>query len=121
LYLEKLQSIPVAVPFKQWDIINEQGVSIGYHIMPILLLPTTDRLYIMNFLKSHGIQTSIHFPPAHRFSGAQLENHAKLPITEDVGARELTLPFYPTMTTQAVVKVCECLAEGISEAESARR
>jgi dTDP-4-amino-4,6-dideoxygalactose transaminase len=43
------------------------------------------------------VQTSVHYPPAHRFS--TYASAAELPVTEDYAARAVTLPMFATMTT----------------------
>ena len=45
------------------------------------------------------VQTSIHYLPLHQLSYYREQYpDVKLPITEDVAAREVTLPLYPTMS-----------------------
>jgi dTDP-4-amino-4,6-dideoxygalactose transaminase len=103
------ENIPeVVVPFE-----NHRGIS-AYHIMPILLPKGCDRIHIMEQMKTKGIQTSIHYPPIHTFSAfknATGYNH--LPITEVVVERELTLPLYPTMSTNQVALVVEGLSSSL--------
>jgi len=111
-YREELDNVNVTVPFTGWDD-NDHAV-IGYHIMPIVLAKGTDRLKVMEHLKAEGIQTSIHYPPAHRFTAALPEKHPALPITESIAARELTLPFYPKLTREDVRLVCSTLAKATS-------
>jgi len=65
-------------------------------------------------LKSKGIQSSIHYPPAHLFSMAAAESHPRLPVTEDIAARELTLPFYPGMSNGDVREVCRHLLDAVN-------
>lgn len=75
------------------------------HIFPILLPPRMDRTQFMEGMKKHGVQTSIHYPPAHRFriyeQGWQHRGMA-LPVTEQVVARQVTLPLFATMTESQV-------------------
>ncbi len=112
LYRELLrnEAPQVTLPFS-----SHPGVSAA-HLMPILLPPGADRLRFMEHMKSRGIQTSIHYPPIHRFSAYREEGDAqriKLPITEEVAARIVTLPLYPTMTDENVLEVVSCAAGGI--------
>ncbi len=111
-YLEDLDGVPVTVPFTNWD--ADKGAVIGYHIMPVVLKEGTDRLAVMEHLKAAGIQTSIHYPPAHRFTAALPEKHPALPITESIAARELTLPFYPKMTREDVRLVSSTLSKALA-------
>lgn len=111
-YLEDLEGVPVTVPFTSWD--ADKDAVIGYHIMPVVLREGTDRLAVMEHLKTAGIQTSIHYPPAHRFTAALPEKHPALPITESIAARELTLPFYPKMTREDVRLVSSTLSKALA-------
>lgn len=92
-----------------------------YHILPVLLPPGTDRIRFMEGLKSHGVQTSIHYPPVHRF---QIYNEdwqrrgAFLPITEDAANREVTLPLYPTMRDEQVHWVAQAVKEALQETDA---
>ena len=72
------------------------------HLMPLVLPEGTDRAGFMAALAGKGIQTSIHYPPIHRFSfhrslwPGDFDHH--LPQTEAVAPRLVTLPLFPTMT-----------------------
>jgi dTDP-4-amino-4,6-dideoxygalactose transaminase len=78
------------------------------HILPILLPSGTDRAQFMEGMKAQGIQTSIHYPPVHRFriyEDEWLSRSNPLPLTEDVSARQVTLPLYATMREDQVESV----------------
>ena len=111
LYRELLAELCPAlnVPFE-----NLPGVS-AHHIMPVLLPPGADRLRFMEGMKARGIQTSIHYPPVHTFTAyrdrARGADH--LPVTDEVAAREVTLPLYPTMTDEQVHQVVESAAAAL--------
>lgn len=98
-YWQRLKdTIPeVELPFTQ-----HRGKS-TYHIMPILLPRGSNRKDIMDNLKEIGIQTSIHYPPIHSFTYYK-EHYSSghLEKTEAIAERELTLPLYPGMNTDAV-------------------
>jgi dTDP-4-amino-4,6-dideoxygalactose transaminase len=84
------------------------------HLFPILLNENIDRKKFMQLLKKEGIQSSIHYPPIHRFSfyrKNQKEKQSKLPLTEYVGAHEVTLPLYPLLTKKEVIFVCDKIKE----------
>ena len=84
--------------------------------MPIVLPPETKRLNFMEHMKEQGIQTSIHYPPIHKFKSYENSsklNKVKLPITEDVANRELTLPLFPTLTENEVNEVVKGVQEGL--------
>ena len=68
----------------------------------------------MEGLKSHGVQTSIHYPPVHQFQIYHDEWRKRgipLPVTEDVAAREVTLPLYPTMSDGQVEWVVQAIKD----------
>ena len=74
------------------------------------------RADVMAHLKKKGVQTSIHYPPIHHFESFREDAHGNppvLPRTENLAARELTLPFYPTMGKAELDLVIESLAEAI--------
>lgn len=79
------------------------------HLMPVLLDPDVDRLELMRRLRERGVQSSIHYPPAHLMSIHQDLAPAPLPLTEAVGRRELTLPLHPLLAEEDVDFVVEAL------------
>ena len=81
----------------------------SHHILPVLLPEGADRAAFMTRMRHDmGIQTSIHYPPIHRF-----EHYRHLFDRDDTGlektmaacAREVTLPLYPGLTDAQVVHV----------------
>jgi dTDP-4-amino-4,6-dideoxygalactose transaminase len=72
----------------------------------------------MERMKSRGVQTSIHYPPIHVFTAYQGlvgQDKDRLPITEDVANREVTLPLYPTMTDDDVALVSQTISDSLLE------
>ena len=68
----------------------------------------------MASMKSRGIQTSIHYPPIHQFRIYQSEktqSGSSLPNTEQVAAREVTQPLYPSMTKSDVEVVAQAVRD----------
>jgi dTDP-4-amino-4,6-dideoxygalactose transaminase len=91
----------------------------AYHIFPIILAPAIDRTAFMAHLRSQGIQSSVHYPPIHQFSAFQKEQvGTHLPITEEAGRREVTLPLFPTMTDGQVATVVAAVRSGLAEARA---
>jgi dTDP-4-amino-4,6-dideoxygalactose transaminase len=107
LYRDQLEELvpTVGVPFS-----NARGIS-ACHLFPILLPAGYDRINFMEHLKSNGIQTSIHYPPIHKFktysesAGAPYD----LPVTENVAGREVTLPLYAGLTDDQVTYVVQAV------------
>lgn len=80
----------------------------AHHLMPVLLPIGADRAAFVEKLKAAGIQTSLHYPPIHKFSYYK-ERFGKieLPKTEAVTAREVTLPLWSEMTEEQVIIINE--------------
>jgi dTDP-4-amino-4,6-dideoxygalactose transaminase len=97
----------VIVPFE-----GALGVS-ACHILPAILPKGMDRIQFMEKMKESGIQTSIHYPPAHQFRIYQDKKHspASLAMTEEIAGREVTLPLYPGMSDEDVKTVVEAVHE----------
>jgi len=88
------------------------------HLMPILLAPGVDRRGVMELLRGEGIQSSIHYPPVHRFLWYRERFGVQcVPVTEDVASREITLPLHPLMTDSDVSTVCEALLRSVALAK----
>jgi dTDP-4-amino-4,6-dideoxygalactose transaminase len=79
-----------------------------HHVFPLLLARADRRTAFMERLKSHGVQSSVHYPPIHLFRVYRDRCGTKagdLPRTEDFAAREVTVPLFPTMTDDQVETV----------------
>ena len=84
----------------------------NYHIFPILLDESIDRQSLMVFLRERGIQTSIHYPPVHKFSYyCSLMGSQNLPLTEYIAGHELTLPIFAGITDTQVDYVVDRLID----------
>ena len=107
-YWDALTGIGVGLPFK-----GGSGAS-SYHIFPILLPIGINRKAFMDALRAEGIQTSIHYPPTHRFTYYKSRyGSISLPKTEDISEREVTLPLYPGMGAELVDLVAEIVIRTI--------
>lgn len=72
----------------------------AYHLMPLVLPEGIERDCFQAELKAHRIQSSVHYPPSHLFSHyREAYGYAPgdLPVTEDLAAREVTLPLHARM------------------------
>ncbi len=108
LYRDMLDSIgELKVPFS-----NFSGIS-SCHIFPILLSEKIDRKQFVEYLYEQGIQTSVHYPPIHLFTYYKnlARSDTRLPLTEYVGRREVTLPLFPAMEEQHVERVVNSIKD----------
>jgi dTDP-4-amino-4,6-dideoxygalactose transaminase len=97
------------IPFE-----NYSGMS-AFHLFTVVLAEGISRNQVMNFLKSRGIQTSIHYPPVHEFSFYRNLSvpRSDLKVTEALGRRILSLPLFPEMTREQVALVCDSFHEAV--------
>jgi len=111
---------------------NVEGISIpfsdrlddsAHHIFPILLNDRAIRNEIRRFLSELGIQTSVHYPPVHRFTHYRdrLPKPCRLEITEDVSAREVTLPLHPLLAERDIDVISEAVAEAMAAVDTSRQ
>jgi dTDP-4-amino-4,6-dideoxygalactose transaminase len=104
-YRQLLADVPrMSVPFSGYNFGEP-----SYHIFPIILDKTVDRMEIIAGLKENGIQSSIHYPPFQEFTAYKDSGLADTPIALDISKRELTLPLFPTMSFDQVDLVCSTL------------
>lgn len=107
-YWEGFAMAGLGLPFR--DCIGQPA----YHIFPILLPEKFDRLKFIDAMRSNGIQTSIHYPPVHKFSYYRRRYpDVSLPLTEGVAGREVTLPLYPGMTDKQVRLVLDAVYKSL--------
>jgi dTDP-4-amino-4,6-dideoxygalactose transaminase len=109
-YVRRLSAIGLTVPFG--GLATAKALEdIAVHLMVVLLPSRSNRRHVMTRLRERGIQTSIHYPPVHRFhayrSGPSVENVSG---TERIARRLLTLPLYPRLGRRGVADVVNALS-----------
>lgn len=111
LYRKHLREFDLLIPFEKY-----RGIT-SAHLLPIILPIGLDRPAFMEQMKARGIQTSIHFPPIHRFSVYNNKTFSPQPLyaTEDVTAREVSLPFYPMLTDEDVTVVVRAVRDTLRD------
>jgi dTDP-4-amino-4,6-dideoxygalactose transaminase len=111
-YWQAFEGLEVELPFR----IDQREAEPAYHIFPMLLPEDQDRRSFIERMRASGIQTSIHYPPIHQFSYYR-ERYpgVRLPITEVVARREVTLPLYPTMRDEQVELVITSVKAALVE------
>ena len=99
----------VSVPFAKGLASKVQSSS--HHILPVLLPESSGRHDVINGLRDAGIQTSNHYPPAHKLSFYRnCFPSVSLPRTEEFACRQLTLPLHPGLEDSQVDRVVTTLA-----------
>jgi dTDP-4-amino-4,6-dideoxygalactose transaminase len=75
------------------------GLRSAHHLFTIVLDEGADRDAFRAALADRGVQTSVHYPPVHRFSiYAEAAEGRELPLTDAYAARVVTLPLFAHMT-----------------------
>jgi len=107
-YLDALKTVPdVQVPD-----FGSRSSDVGVHVMPVVLPKHIPRDIVAQRLRADGVQTSVHYAPAHSFSAYKCAG-TYLPRTEAFGVRELTLPFFPSMSDDQLSIVVNALKAAI--------
>ncbi len=84
----------------------------SHHLFTVVLDPEIDRDALRQRLAEQGIQTSLHYPAAHRFS-IYADSGAELPLTDAYSARAVTLPLFAHMTDEQLDLVVQAVAEAV--------
>jgi dTDP-4-amino-4,6-dideoxygalactose transaminase len=87
---------------------------LAHHLFTVVLEEGMDRAGFREALATRGIQTSVHYPPAHRF--AIYAEERDLPVTDDYGARAVTLPMFATMTNAQQDEVVDAIRAALDVA-----
>jgi dTDP-4-amino-4,6-dideoxygalactose transaminase len=99
----------LTMPFGTGD---EDRVS-SHHLAVVLLPEQADRGEVRATLDAEGIQTSVHYPPIHTFTQYRSTAQRRLPRTEAVADRLLTLPLYGRMAEEQVDTVIDTILEAV--------
>jgi dTDP-4-amino-4,6-dideoxygalactose transaminase len=95
------------------------GTITAAHIAPVVLADSIDRDALRQRLSDRGIQTSVHYPPIHRFERYRTISTRPLERTDAVARRLLTLPLYPHMGEERVDLVTSAVLEALVVSEAA--
>ena len=82
--------------------------------LAVLVLPSAERrTSTMIALNARGVSTSIHYPIPDHFQEALaswVPSEIRLPVTEALAERVLTIPCFPAQTDEEILAVCDALA-----------
>ena len=99
----------IAVPFAE-----RQERSSNYIFVVVLREGGSERRErVRHLLAAAGIQTSVHYPPVHRFEIYRDCRPESLSVTECFCDHAITLPLFRRMTFDQVDEVCEVLARAL--------
>jgi dTDP-4-amino-4,6-dideoxygalactose transaminase len=109
-YRERLARVPGVIPTR----------APAHHIFTVVVDECIDRDAVRAALHERGVQTSLHYPPAHRFS-IYAAGAPELPLTDAYAARAMTLPLFATMSDAQQDLVVEALSDAVSLARVGAR
>jgi dTDP-4-amino-4,6-dideoxygalactose transaminase len=95
---------------------DDGGTSSAHHLAVVVLPEDGLQASMRSFLTERGIQTSVHYPPIHRFSEYATEPGRRLPVTDQISRRILTLPLYAHMRDEQVELVIGGVLDGLKKA-----
>jgi dTDP-4-amino-4,6-dideoxygalactose transaminase len=84
----------------------------AHHLFTVVLDDDVDRTRFREVLAAHRIQTSVHYPPVHRFSIYAAPG--ELPLTDAYGRRAVSLPLFATMGTAQQDQVIEAVHSALA-------
>jgi len=91
-----------------------EGLRPSHHLFCLVLGEDADRDAFREALAQRGVQTSLHYPPVHRFSiYADAAADSQLPVTDAYAARAVTLPLFAHMTDAQQDLVIESVAAAL--------
>jgi dTDP-4-amino-4,6-dideoxygalactose transaminase len=90
------------------------GAQLAHHLFTVVLDEGVDREVFRAALANAGVQTSVHYPPVHRFSHHQRD--IELPKTDAYGARTVTLPMFPHMSDDQVDIIVRGVLDALQDA-----
>jgi dTDP-4-amino-4,6-dideoxygalactose transaminase len=107
-YRERLADADVVLPFAEVP----PGTRPSYHLAVAVFPSPEARDAAREALRERRVQTSVHYPPIHRFS-AYADDAPSVPLarTESVAARLLTLPLFGHMRDEQADLVADTLRE----------
>lgn len=98
----------IIIPFKDYDTFS------SLYICPIVLRDGDEqyRDSLRKYMADRGVETSMHYPPAHKFS-IYKDLPAELPITDFVANHEITIPMFGALTDNQIEYICKTIKDGL--------
>lgn len=92
----------------------------AYHMFYLILPSLERRQALLSHLKSRGILSVFHYVPLHKSSMGTRFGSRDCPVTEDISARLLRLPFYNDLSEEDQADVVEATLEFFADKAFAR-
>ena len=109
--IEGLEIPGLQIPFS-----DRRGNS-SCHLFVILLPPSVDRGEFRRKMAEQAVQTSVHYPPLHRFTVSRQvfgegAEHA-LPVLDSLADRIVTLPMGPHLDAEKIALIAESVRQAV--------
>lgn len=119
-YRERLAALapalPLTIPFA--DRLDDSA----HHVFAVVLDDAAAVVPLREALTGLGVQTTHHYPPLHTFSHyIKHVGKMSLPVSEDISAREVTLPLHPLLSNEDVDQIVDRLVEAFAQIETPSR
>jgi dTDP-4-amino-4,6-dideoxygalactose transaminase len=106
--LEPVSDIVLALPPA------EPRTRLAHHLVAIVLDDGVDREAFRAAMHARGVQTSVHYPPVHRFA-IYADGAPELPLTDAYAKRAVTLPLFAHMTDEQLELVVDAVRAALAE------
>ena len=113
-HLDKENSLRRSIANRYLESIKNPKVSLPYysgksdHVFHLFVVLVDNREEFINFLKTNGIETMIHYPIApHQQEALKAFKSVQLPVTEKIHKNAVSLPLNPVLTPEEVSTVIE--------------
>jgi dTDP-4-amino-4,6-dideoxygalactose transaminase len=107
-YRELLADVEAVTPVRT----APDGARSAHHLFVVVLDEAIDRDRFRRDLADQGVQTSVHYPPVHRFA-IYARRSCELPLTDAFAERAVTLPLFPHMTHSQQDLVVEAISRAV--------
>lgn len=96
------------------------GTTAADHMFYVLLPPAVDRNEILTRMRQNDVQATFHYVPLHSAPGAKdlAAEFRPCPVTDDVSARLLRMPFFNDLTQAEIARSVGALVEALEQSIS---
>jgi len=98
----------ISMPFA-----SRRDVLVTHHLAVVILPEGRPRAEVKAAMAEQGVQTSLHYPPIHRFAAYRNQALRPLPVTDSIGDRQLTLPLFPHLTDSQFSAVVDAVLSSV--------
>jgi dTDP-4-amino-4,6-dideoxygalactose transaminase len=103
-YINNIRNNLIKLPVSS----NFSSSKLAHHVFHLFVIRIKDRDRFQKYLFDSSIETLIHYPiPAHKQKCFKNFNHKHLPITEKISHEVVSLPLYPNLNNEDILRIIE--------------